>query len=62
MVTVPANQLIRTLTTKHGESDRMPAFLAQDDWKTWLGENGAPPEEAKGCLKTVEGITWTMTK
>jgi putative SOS response-associated peptidase YedK len=62
MVTVPANALIRTLTTEHAESDRMPAFLANDDWATWLGENGATAEEAKTCLKTVEGIRWTMTK
>jgi putative SOS response-associated peptidase YedK len=40
----------------------MPAFLANDDWATWLGENEAPAEEAKACLKTVEGIRWTMTK
>lgn len=62
MVTVPANALIRTLTTEHAESDRMPAFLAKDDWTTWLGENDAAPEDAKACLKTVEGINWTMTK
>lgn len=62
MVTVPANALIRTLTTEHAEADRMPAFLANDDWSIWLGENGASPDEAKGCLKTVEGIKWTMTK
>jgi putative SOS response-associated peptidase YedK len=62
MVTVPANALIRTLTTEHAESDRMPAFLAKDDWATWLGENGAPPEDAKACLKTVEGIDWMMSK
>lgn len=62
MVTVPANALIRTLTTEHAEADRMPAFLAKDDWATWLGENGAPPEAAKACLKTVEGMNWTMTK
>lgn len=62
MVTVPANDLIRTLTTEHAESDRMPAFLAKDDWATWLGENGASPSEAKACLRTVEGITWKMSK
>jgi len=62
MVTVPANALIRTLTTEFAESDRMPAFLAKDDWATWLGENGASPEQAKDCLRTVEGIKWTMTK
>jgi putative SOS response-associated peptidase YedK len=62
MVTVPANDLIRTLTTEHAESDRMPAFLAKDDWTTWLGENGATPDAAKSCLATVEGINWTMSK
>jgi putative SOS response-associated peptidase YedK len=62
MVTVPANALIRTLSTEHAESDRMPAFLAKEDWATWLGENGASPAEAKVCLKTVEGLRWTMTK
>lgn len=62
MVTVPANALIRTLTTEHAESDRMPAFLAKDDWTTWLGENGSSPDEAKACLKTVEGIKWKMSK
>lgn len=62
MVTVPANALIRTLTTEHAESDRMPAFLAKDDWTTWLGESDASPQEAKACLRTVEGVKWTMTK
>jgi putative SOS response-associated peptidase YedK len=62
MVTVPANALIRTLTTEHAESDRMPAFLAKDDWATWLGENGSSPDQAKGCLNTVEGINWKMSK
>lgn len=62
MVTVPANALIRTLSTEHAESDRMPAFLAKDDWATWLGENDATPAQAKACLKTVEGINWKMSK
>lgn len=62
MVTVPANALIHTLSTEHAESDRMPAFLAKDDWATWLGENGASSEAAKACLRTVEGLKWTMTK
>jgi putative SOS response-associated peptidase YedK len=62
MVTVPANELIRTLTTEHAESDRMPAFLAKDDWATWLGEDGAPPSAANSCLRTVEGINWRMSK
>jgi putative SOS response-associated peptidase YedK len=55
-VTVPANQLSATLPT-----DRMPAILAYEDWATWLGESGTP-EEAKACLKIVEGVRWTMTK
>lgn len=62
MVTVPANALIRTLSTEHAEADRMPAFLAKDDWETWLGQNDATPKGAKACLKTVEGINWQMTK
>ena len=62
MVTVPANALIRTLTTEHAESDRMPAFLAKDDWATWLGENGSSPDDAKACLMTIEGINWKMSK
>ena len=57
MVTVPANGLIATLPT-----DRMPAFLAPEDWKTWLGENGASLDEVKACLKTAEGVTWTMAR
>jgi hypothetical protein len=31
------------------------------DWATWLGETGTP-DDAKACLKTVEGVKWTMTK
>ena len=57
LVTVPANSLIATLPT-----DRMPAFLAAEDWGTWLGEKLAPVDEVKACLKTVEGVRWTMTK
>src|SRR6202012_5608150 len=62
MVTVPANELIRTLTTEHAESDRMPAFLAKEDWATWLGETDASPADPKPCLRTVEGIHWRMSK
>jgi putative SOS response-associated peptidase YedK len=54
MATVPANQLIATLPT-----DRMPAVLADGDWDVWLRGS---PDEAKACLKTVEGAHWTMTK
>ena len=57
LVTVPANKLIATLPT-----DRMPAFLAPEDWETWLGENEATVDETKACLRTVEGVRWTMTK
>jgi putative SOS response-associated peptidase YedK len=57
MVTVPANTLLTGLPT-----DRMPAVLAQEDWATWLGEDGASPAEAKACLKTVDDVRWTMTR
>jgi putative SOS response-associated peptidase YedK len=57
LATVPANKLIATLPT-----DRMPAFLAADDWAKWLGEEDASADEIKACLKTVEGVRWTMTK
>ena len=57
LVTVPANALIATLPT-----DRMPAFLAADDWETWLGEKAASVDAVKACLKTVEGVRWTMSK
>jgi putative SOS response-associated peptidase YedK len=62
LVTVPANKLIETLTTEHAVSDRMPAFLAPEDWATWLGENGNDPAAAKAACKTREGVRWTMTK
>ena len=55
-VTVPASQLISAIT------DRMPAFLAYDEWPKWLGEVPAPPAELKDMLRTVEGVRWTMTK
>jgi putative SOS response-associated peptidase YedK len=57
MATVPANALIAALPT-----DRMPAVLAESDWARWLGEAPATPAEAKSCLKTVEGVNWTMTR
>jgi putative SOS response-associated peptidase YedK len=57
LVTVPANRLIATLPT-----DRMPAFIAPEDWETWLGEKPGTVDEIKACLKTVEGVKWTMTK
>jgi len=57
LATVPANQLIATLPT-----DRMPAFLAPEDCGKWLGEEPATVDELKACLRTVEGVKWTMTK
>lgn len=57
MVTVPANAMIATLPT-----DRMPAVLVDEDWAKWLGEEPAPSDVVKACLKTVEGVKWTMTK
>jgi putative SOS response-associated peptidase YedK len=56
MVTVPANKLIATLPT-----DRMPAVLSDNDWAVWLGEFGTP-SDAKACLRTVEGLNWSMSK
>jgi putative SOS response-associated peptidase YedK len=57
LVTVPANKLISALPT-----DRMPAFLAPEDWEVWLGEKPATPDEIKACLKTMEGVRWTMAR
>lgn len=57
LCTVPANELIAKLPT-----DRMPAFLAKEDWGAWLGEIPATLDEVKACLKTVEGVRWTMAK
>jgi len=57
MATVAANPLLRGLPT-----DRMPAILAAEDWPTWLGENGAGPDAAKACLKTVDGARWGMMR
>lgn len=57
LVTVPANALIATLPT-----DRMPAFIAPEDWTIWLGEKPATLDEVKACLRTVEGVRWSMTK
>jgi putative SOS response-associated peptidase YedK len=48
MVTVPPNDLIRTIT------DRMPALIAPADWPKWLGETPAPLDEVKALLKTSE--------
>lgn len=57
LVTVQANQLISTLPT-----DRMPAFLQAQDWGKWLGEEPASVDGLKACLKTTEGVRWTMTR
>ena len=57
LVTVPANQLLTGLPT-----DRMPAFLAPQDWEIWLGETQAGLAEVKACLKTTEGVNWRMAR
>jgi len=54
MVTMPANQLMAMLPT-----DQMPAILEDGDWEMWLRRT---PDEAKACLRTMEGARWTMTK
>jgi putative SOS response-associated peptidase YedK len=59
MVTVPANELIRRTIKPQEDDPRMPAILEDDDWATWLGENGPPPLEAKSVLKTMQGVNWT---
>jgi len=45
MVTVPPNDLIGTIT------DRMPALIADADWRKWLGEEPATVEELKTMLR-----------
>ena len=55
LVTVPANPLIAALPT-----DRMPAFIAPDDWAVWLGEGDAGAAQAQACLKSMDGARWTM--
>lgn len=60
LVTVPANALIRKLSTEHAEADRMPAFLTDADWGPWLGEPENVPDAAKRSLRTVEGVAWSM--
>jgi putative SOS response-associated peptidase YedK len=56
MVTVVANSLLSGLPT-----DRMPAILSSQDWAIWLGEEAASLADVKACLKTVDGVRWTMT-
>jgi putative SOS response-associated peptidase YedK len=57
LVTVPANALIASLPT-----DRMPAFLAPEDWAKWLGEEPAGIDALKACLRTAPGARWTMAR
>jgi len=45
MVTVPANELIGTIT------DRMPALIEEKDWAKWLGEVPASAAELKALLR-----------
>jgi putative SOS response-associated peptidase YedK len=45
MVTVPANELIGTIT------DRMPALIADENWAKWLGETPASAEDLKAMLR-----------
>ena len=58
MATVPANELIRRTVKAREDDPRMPAILADEMWATWLGEDEATPEAAKGLLKTMEGVNW----
>ena len=37
-------------------------MLAEAELATWLGEAPAGMEAVKACLKTVEGVRWTMSK
>ena len=55
LCTVPANQLMRGYSI-----DRMPAFLAPEDWGVWLGECIANLDQVKACLKTVENVNCLM--
>ena len=45
MVTVPANDVIGTIT------DRMPALVADEDWAKWLGEESATVDALKAVLR-----------
>jgi putative SOS response-associated peptidase YedK len=60
MVTVPANTLLRDTILKTDPDPRMPAILRDEDWATWLGENGAPLDQVKAVLQTMEGVGWTI--
>lgn len=58
MVTVVANELIRTAIKANEDDPRMPAILEDAAWPTWLGEDGAAPDAAKAVLRTMEGVNW----
>lgn len=58
MVTVPANELIRTRILPDDPDARMPAILAEEDIAMWLGETPAPMTEVLATLRTVEGVHW----
>jgi putative SOS response-associated peptidase YedK len=58
MVTVPANALIQRTLKAREKDPRMPAILEDDAWSTWLGEDNAPPPDAKAVLKTMNGVKW----
>lgn len=60
MVTVPANALLRDSIHQTDPDPRMPAILKDEDWETWLGENGASPDQAKAVLQTMPGLGWTI--
>ena len=53
MVTVAANKLIGKIT------DRMPAVIAPENWRKWLGEDAATLGELKALLVPMEG-DWNM--
>jgi putative SOS response-associated peptidase YedK len=44
MVTTPPNRLTGAI------SDRMPAIISPGDWRKWLGEEAATPEQLKALL------------
>jgi putative SOS response-associated peptidase YedK len=60
MCTVRANELIRRTIMQDDHDPRMPAFLEDKDWATWLGETPASHNEVKAILKTMEGMNWKI--
>lgn len=58
MVTVAANDLIRTTIKADEDDPRMPAILEDDAWSIWLGEDGMAPDVVKAVLRTMEGVNW----